>query len=88
MGTTMMITDHAVIRWLERNKLVDIEAIRRDIATTLEPAFSAAAKMGANEFTIRRERWKYIFKDGGTLVTCFREEKQQPHRMPRERDFD
>lgn len=81
MDPMIKISDHAVIRWLERSGLVDIEAVRRDITNSLQPAFSAAAKVGASNFVIRRERWRYIFKDGSTLVTCYREQKPKPLRQ-------
>jgi hypothetical protein len=37
------VTDHAVLRWLERVQGVDIEAIRQRIWKTCEPAVKAGA---------------------------------------------
>lgn len=37
------VTDHAVVRWLERVQGVDVGAIRRDIANQCEPAIAIGA---------------------------------------------
>lgn len=37
------VTDHAVLRWMERVQGVDIEAVRREIGRTADQGISAGA---------------------------------------------
>ena len=37
------VTDHAVVRWLERAKGIDVAALRREIADLCEPAMLLGA---------------------------------------------
>lgn len=56
------VTDHAVLRWLERHGFVDVEAIRAQIyAETRE-----ALKSGASRLTINGTEYRI---DRGVVVT-------------------
>jgi hypothetical protein len=57
------ITDHALLRYLERAKGLDVEAIRREIAT---PELRAAIAAGAKTYSV--ENWTYVI-EGGAIVT-------------------
>ncbi|MBY0306404.1 MAG: hypothetical protein K2W86_14795 [Sphingomonas sp.] len=46
------VTDHALLRWLERAGLVDVEALRAQIEAQLERGHKAAAALGAEQYTI------------------------------------
>lgn len=46
------MTDHALLRWLERAGLVDVEALRSAIEARLERGHAAAAELGADRYTI------------------------------------
>lgn len=44
MKKLVRVSDHAVVRWLERVKGVDIEAFRAEIVATVQAAVDAGAK--------------------------------------------
>lgn len=56
------VTDHAVLRYLERVQGWDIEAVRREIAAIAAPA----VRMGACGIT--RDGWSFRISDG-TVIT-------------------
>lgn len=58
------VSDHAVLRYLERVKGFDIEAVRREI---LSPNVQAAVAMGARAVEIGS--YKLIIVNG-TITTC------------------
>ena len=60
---TSSVTDHAVIRYLERVKGIDIERIRKEIET---PTVRAALRIGASG--VRSKGVQYVIK-GGKIVT-------------------
>lgn len=60
--TAPRVTDHAVLRYLERARGFDMEAVRTHIATLCGPALKA----GAN--TLQAEGVRFEFQ-GNTVVT-------------------
>lgn len=51
------VSDHALIRWLERVKGVDMEALRSEIRASIAPAVAAGAtavERGGMRFTIEK----------------------------------
>ena len=65
---TLRVTDHALVRFLERAGGLDVEALRRSISISLARAENAAARIGAHEYVITAEGRSYIVK-GGQVVT-------------------
>lgn len=70
------VSDHALIRFLERQGGLDVKSLRRDLGAALERARLAAGKVGASDYTIKWDGVVYIIKDE-TLVTLF-DEPQKP----------
>lgn len=64
------ISDHALLRWIERNKIIDIPQLRNELAASLSEACGAADRISVSEFAVRRNNWKYVVRDH-TLVTVF-----------------
>lgn len=63
MKGAVVVTDHAVLRWLERAEGIDVEKMRRGIAQLCAPAAAAgASKFSAMGIT-------FIIK-GNTVVTA------------------
>ena len=56
------ISDHAIVRFLERNGLINIEGLRRQIAAPLEDAVQTAQGIGATRYNVKKDQWRYIFK--------------------------
>lgn len=62
--TRPMITDHAVLRYLERVKGIDVEAVKREMDT---PSLRAAVGIGASG--LRLSNGAKLVIDGGSVVT-------------------
>ncbi len=73
---TPTVTDHALLRYIERVHGVDIEAIRSAILT---PAVVTAIKAGAA--AVRSDECRYTIKDMA-VVTVYVEQKRQNHKKP------
>lgn len=69
--TALRVTDHCVLRYLERAKGVDVEAIRSHIESLCAPAHQAGA------VSIRAEGVQFKFSSIAVL-TCL--PVKQPHR--------
>jgi len=49
---TLHVTDHAVLRYLERVRGIDIERLRADLQRKATRAHASAVSIGGGEFTI------------------------------------
>jgi hypothetical protein len=66
----LRVSDHALVRWLGRTGLVDVEALRTSLSTALDRAYQAGATLEASEFMILSGGLVYLVREG-TLVTVF-----------------
>lgn len=64
---TIRITDHAVLRWLERVHGVDVEGFRQKLLDDVEAAAVVGGSIG-KRFTLKRAEGNYII-DNNTLIT-------------------
>ncbi len=62
------VTDHALVRFLERAGGLDVDALRAVLAASLERAATAAASIGARRCTVIVDGLRYVIEDGH-LVT-------------------
>lgn len=62
----MYVSDHAVLRYLERVKGIDVEAVRREIAEA-GPIVDAAAKIGCD--TVKLGNGARLKLKGNTVAT-------------------
>jgi len=54
--TPLRVSDHAVLRWLERNAFVDVESVRAEILRQTRPALTSGAtavKVNGVEYRIQ-----------------------------------
>lgn len=68
-----LVTDHAVIRYLERVKGVDVDAIRTEIGHKAE----AAIKLGA--CSVLSDGFRYKIAENGSVVTVTPAHEPAPH---------
>lgn len=68
------ISDHALLRWLERTGAVDLDPVRSQLAASLERAFTAAATLGSSQFLILADGLVYVVRNG-TLVTVLPDDR-------------
>jgi len=62
------VTDHALVRWLERTGAMDLEPLREQIQASLERAASAAEQLEASRYLILADGLVYVVQDD-TVVT-------------------
>lgn len=62
------VTDHALMRFLERAGGLDVEALRAAIAVSLKRAEASALAISARRYTIVADGLRYVVEDGH-LVT-------------------
>lgn len=74
---TPRVTDHAILRYLERAKGVDVEAVRRHIEEI------CAGPMVAGATSVRAEGVKFCF--AGAAVVTVTPSSQIPNKTQRER---
>ena len=80
------ITDHALVRWLERSGAIDIEALRTMLAGSLDRATRAADAIGGGQFLILADGLVYVVREGA-LRTVLVEDGRHGHvRMLVQRD--
>ncbi|MCA0425647.1 MAG: hypothetical protein LCH61_20455 [Proteobacteria bacterium] len=64
----MRISDHALIRFLDRVAGLDVEGLRATLALSLDRAHRAAESLGAADYTVKADGLVYVVRDG-VLVT-------------------
>jgi hypothetical protein len=65
---SVRVTDHALVRFLERGGGLDAEALRRSISASLERAAALASSINASRYTVTVGGLRYVVVDGH-LVT-------------------
>lgn len=65
---SIRISDHALLRFLERAGPFDIEGLRAQMEAGLERAGAAAATIGGGDYLIVVDGMRFIVRDG-TVVT-------------------
>jgi hypothetical protein len=70
MGGAAMIrvSDHALLRYLERYVGLDIEAVRIDLESAFARAHGASMSLGVADYAIRSDGHTFIVRDG-TVTT-------------------
>lgn len=69
------VSDHALLRILERAGGVDIEALRQAVAQSIARSVAAAELIGVTEYTVVADGFHYIVCNG-RLVTVYPEPKR------------
>ncbi|SIP95677.1 hypothetical protein [Bosea sp. TND4EK4] len=73
------VTDHALVRFLERSGALDVEQLRRMISSSLERGRKAAERAGVAEFAICVDGLRYVVEDS-TLVTVIADDRDRRRR--------
>lgn len=73
------MTDHALLRWLERAGLIDVEMLRMNIETALDRAFVAGISTGADNFLIVAHDLVYVVRQD-RVTTVINDDGQAHHR--------
>lgn len=66
--SSIHMTDNAMLRWLERAGLVDVEALRQEIEARLARSHAAALMIGADRYTIIAHGLVYAVKSSNVTT--------------------
>lgn len=72
------VTDHALVRFLERSGALDVEQLRAMIAGSLERGRKVAERAGIADYTIAVDGLKYIVVDGHLITVLDGSMRQKP----------
>lgn len=83
--TGLAITDHAMLRYLERVGGLDVPALRTAIAASLARASATAETIGVADYTVVAHGVRYVVRQGN-VVTVLPGRLAAPVPLPPERD--
>ena len=69
MSAGPIISDLALLRFLERAGGLDVETIRTMLSNSLQRAAEAAARLGSGDYTIKADGLVYIVVNGRVVTT-------------------
>lgn len=72
------VSNHAMLLWLERSGVVDIEAMRTALSAALDRAVAASAAIGGGECLILSNGLVYVVRDN-VLVTVVPDDGRHKH---------
>lgn len=81
------ISDHALVRWLDRSGAMDMEQMRQWLAASLQRAAKAAACLGANHYLIVADGLVFVIKDG-TVVTVLDDDGRHAKKLQYDKAAD
>lgn len=82
MARRLVLSDHALVRFLERTGAMDVAAMKATIAATLERAAGAAAALDANNYLILNGGLVFVVREG-VVVTVGNEDNRHSHARSR-----
>lgn len=83
--TAIGVTDHALVRWLERTGAMDVETMRAMLAASLERAARAAAVLDQSKYLILADGMVFVVQDA-TVITVLPEDGRHHHALGPWRD--
>lgn len=78
----LRVSDHALVRFLERAAGLDVEGLRARIGASLARSVAAADRMGADDITVIADGLLYVVRNG-TVVTVLPDSQEARHRAAR-----
>lgn len=76
-----IVTDHALLRFLERAGALQVEQLRDAIAASLERAASAALDLGQRGYTIKADGLVYVVVDSKVVTIMVEHDGPQPAKL-------
>jgi len=79
--TNFRISDHALVRFLERAGGLDVEELRARLANSLARAHHAANSVDANDYLIKADGLVYVVRrapEGHAVTTIYEDEALHP----------
>lgn len=72
------VTDHALVRFLERSGALDVEQLRGMISSSLERGRKAAERAGIADYTITVDGLRYVVVNGNLITVLSGAMRQKP----------
>ncbi|MBL4640632.1 MAG: hypothetical protein JKX86_02350 [Verrucomicrobiales bacterium] len=76
--TSPRVSDHALVRFLERAGGMDVERLRADLSASLERGFVAAREISGSDFLIRVDGLLYLVRND-CVVSVINDHNPQQH---------
>lgn len=80
------VSDHALVRWMQRTGLADLEPIREQLRRSLSNAAEAAMAIGVGEFLVLADGMVFVVRDGIVVTVVPEDGRHQRVRMIAERE--
>ncbi len=64
----LRVSDHALVRWLQRTGAFDVERVRGELAASLERSLAAANTLGATRCLIVADGLTYVVRHGAVVT--------------------
>jgi len=72
-ASSVQISDHALVRWMQRTGMIDLEPLRAMLAASIEKAAAAGELLGVAEYLILADGLVYVVRSG-VVVTVVNED--------------
>lgn len=72
------VTDHALVRFLERSGALDVEQLRGMISGSLERGRKVAERAGIADYTITVDGLRYVVVNGNLITVLSGSMRQKP----------
>lgn len=77
------ISDHALVRFLERAGGMDVEGLRETLAASLERAYTSARSIGDGDFLIQADSLTYVVRGEAVVTVLTASNGKQGRALPR-----
>lgn len=75
---TIAVSDHALVKWMERTGFINLDPIRHALAASIERATSAAEQIGASEYLVLADGMVFVVRNS-VVVTVVPEDGRHRH---------
>lgn len=76
------VSDHALVRWLDRSGAMDMEQLRAMLLASLQRAATAAARVGSSRYLIVADGLVFVVKED-TVVTVLEDDGRHDRMLDR-----
>ena len=76
-AASLKVSDHALVRWMERTGMANLDPVKEAIAASLERAAAAALKLGVAEFLILADGLVYVVREGVVVTVAPEDNRHQ-----------
>lgn len=75
---SITVSDHALVRWMQRTGMADLDPVREALEASLDRAAQSADLLGISSYLILADGLVYVVRDS-VLVTVIEEDSRHGH---------